>query len=208
MAATAAIYARVSTEEQSCEQQVTALREAAARMGLSVAEVLEETGSGARNDRPGLVALMEAARRRAIDVVLVWKLDRLGRSLLDLARNVDELRRLGVRLVAVTQAIDLDPARYDPTARFVSNVLAAAAEYERALIIERTRAGMDRAKRKGTKSGKPIGRPRASAVLLHAAADLVDRGAGIRPAARAKGVREATLRRFLLARRPSGVRVR
>ena len=110
MSATAAIYARVSTGEQSTEQQVTALREAAGRMGLDVVQVVQETGSGPRNDRPGLVGLMEAARRHEFGVVLLWKLDRLPRSLLDLARNVDELRRLGVRLVAVTQGIDLDPA--------------------------------------------------------------------------------------------------
>ena len=85
-------------------------------------------------------------------------------------------------------------------------MLAAVAESERALIIERTRAGMDRAKRRGTRSGKAIGRPRASPILMHAAADLVRTGVSIRAAARVKGVREATLRRFLRSRghdRPS-----
>jgi DNA invertase Pin-like site-specific DNA recombinase len=76
-------------------------------------------------------------------------------------------------------------------------MLAAVAEYERALIVERTRAGLDRARRKGTKSGKPIGRPRASQVLLHAARDLVAAGVPVAEAARRKGVARATLQRFI-----------
>ncbi len=90
--------------------------------------------------------------------MLVWKLDRLGRSVLDLARNVDELRRAGVRLIAVTQGIDLDPERPDAAAKMAADMLAAVAEYERALIVERTRAGLDRARR-----GRGRGRGRRSA---------------------------------------------
>ncbi|WP_242392004.1 recombinase family protein [Anaeromyxobacter oryzisoli] len=194
-----AIYARVSTGEQSCEQQVTALREAADRMRLTPALVVEETGSGAKADRPGLIRVMDAARRGEVRAVLVWKLDRLGRSVLDLARNVDELRRAGVRLVAVTQGIDLDPDRPDAAAKMAADMLAAVAEYERALIVERTRAGLDRARRKGTKSGRPIGRPRASQILLHAARDLVIAGVPVAEAARRKGVARSTLQRFLAA---------
>jgi putative DNA-invertase from lambdoid prophage Rac len=197
----AAIYARVSTEEQSTEQQVTALREAADRMRLAPTLVVEETGSGAKADRPGLLRVMDAARRGEVRAVLVWKLDRLGRSVLDLARNVDELRRAGVRLIAVTQGIELDPERPDAAAKMAADMLAAVAEYERALIVERTRAGLDRAKRKGLKSGKPIGRPRASQVLLHAARDLVIAGVTVAEAARRKGVARSTLQRFL---RPAG----
>ena len=104
----AALYARVSLEKQTTEQQLVALREAADRMRLGVASVIEETGSGAKADRPGLLALMEAARRREVSTVLVWKLDRLGRSLIDLVKNLDELRRLGVRVVAVTRNSILD----------------------------------------------------------------------------------------------------
>ncbi len=184
----AAIYARVSTGEQSCEQQVTALREAADRMRLAPVLVVEETGSGAKADRPGLLRVMDAARLGEVRAVLVWKLDRLGRSVLDLARNVDEFRRLGVRLVAVTQG---------STAKMAADMLAAVAEYERPLIVERTRAGMDRAKRNGTKSGRPIGRPQASQVMLHAAGDLALAGVPIAEAARRKGVARTTLQRFL-----------
>lgn len=218
----AAIYARVSTDEQTTEQQLVELREAAGRLRLDVAVEVDETGSGAKADRPGLLRVMEAARRGEVRAVLVWKLDRLGRSLTDLARNVDELRSRGVRLVAITQGIDLDPARDDPAARFAAQVLGAAAEYERALIVERTKLGHRRVrKEKRDRSGPPksrdrnapgwpIGRPPASPVLLHAAADLVRNGDGlghlvsIRAAAAAKGVSEATLRRFLRANRAEG----
>jgi DNA invertase Pin-like site-specific DNA recombinase len=197
MRARAAIYARVSTGEQSTEQQVTALREAADRMRLDPVLVVEETGSGAKADRPGLLRVMDAARCGEVRAVLFWKFDRLGRSVLDLARDVDELRRAGVRLVAVTQAIDLDPERPDAAAKMAADMLAAVAEYEWALIIERTRAGLDRARRKGTKSGRPIGRPRASQVLLHAARDLVAAGVPVAEAARRKGVARSTLQRFI-----------
>jgi len=198
----AALYARVSLEKQTTEQQITALREAAERMRLGIASVIEETGSGAKADRPGLLALMEAARRREVSAVLVWKLDRLGRSLIDLVKNLDELRRLGVRVVAVTQGLDLDPEKDDAATRFVSHVLGAAAEYERALIVERTVAGLGRVKRErrdysGPKGTWPVGRPPASPVMLHAAAELVAAGSSIRAAARVKGLREATLRRSM-----------
>ena len=143
----AALYARVSLEKQTTEQQITALREAAERMRLGIASVIEETGSGAKADRPGLLALMEVARRCEVSAVLVWKLDRLGRSLIDLVKNLDELRGLGVRVVAVTQGLDLDPEKDDAATRFVSHVLGAAAEYERSLIVERTVAGLGRVKR-------------------------------------------------------------
>lgn len=199
MLAPAAIYARVSTEEQSTEQQVTALRAAAERLGLAVGLVEEETGSGAKCDRPGLGRVMDAARAGRVGAVLVWKVDRLGRSVLDLARNVNELRRAGVRLIAVTQGIDLDPRRPDPASKMALDMLAAVAEYERSLIIERTRAGIDRARRKGTKSGKAIGRPRASPIMLHAAADRVRAGTPLRRAAREAGVGAATLSRFMRA---------
>jgi len=107
--ARAAIYARVSTGEQSTEQQVVALREAAARMGLDVVQVVEETGSGAKNDRPGLQRVLDDARRGKLDVVLVWKLDRFGRSALDLLANIRDLDAAGVRFVATSQGIDIRP---------------------------------------------------------------------------------------------------
>lgn len=193
----AAIYARVSTSEQDTEQQVVELREAADRMRLDVARVVEETGSGAKVDRPGLLAIMEGARRRQFSALLVWKLDRLGRSLIDLVRNLDELRRLGVRVVATSQGMDLDPAKDDAAARFVSHVLGAAAEYERTLISDRTRAGLARARRQGVR----LGRPRTSALLLAAAANDVDGGLSRRAACRQRGISESALRAFLTTRR-------
>lgn len=212
----AALYARVSTEEQTTAGQLHELREEAARRRLEVVREVEETGSGAKADRPGLLALLDAAHRGEVATILVVKLDRLGRSLLDLVKNLDQLRADRVRVIATTQGMDLDPERDDSAARFVSQVLGAAAEYERALIRERTRSGLARVQREeATAAGrerrraagkKAPGRPRASPVLLHAAADLIREAQArgvfvtIRAAARAKGVPEATLRRFLRER--------
>jgi DNA invertase Pin-like site-specific DNA recombinase len=133
-------------------------------------------------------------------------------------RNLDQLRADRVRVLATTQGMDLDPERDDTATRFVSQVLGAVAEYELALIRERTRSGLARVRREeSTEAGrerrraagkKAPGRPKASAIMLHAAADLVRHGDGcghlvsIRAAARAKGVAEGTLRRFLASQVP------
>ena len=96
---------------------------------------------------------MEAARARKIDVILVWKLDRWGRSVRHLVDSLQELHRLGVRFIAVTQGIATDGD--SPMARLMLHLLAAFAEFERALIVERTRAGLKRAKREGRIGGRP-----------------------------------------------------
>lgn len=197
------LYTRVSTADQTTAGQLHELREAARRLGLVVAAEVDETGSGAKHDRPGWMRVMLLATSRQVEAVLVWKLDRAGRSALDLLGQLRELDAAGVRFIATSQSIDVRPGG-DPMSRFVLTVLAAAAEWERDLIRERTRAGLARVKRSGSRSGRAIGRPRASAVLLHAAADLVAAGTAVRAAARAKGVREATLRRFLRANAGEG----
>jgi len=132
------------------------LVDAAASRAVRVEMDVRETGSGAANDRPGLRRVMDAARRGAIDVVLVWKLDRFGRSALDLLANLRELESCGVRFVAITQGLDVQPGG-DPMSRLLLGVLAAVAEFERDLISERTRLGLARARR----AGRPIGRPRS-----------------------------------------------
>lgn len=151
----AALYHRVSTIDQDAHAAELELGRAARVRGLRVVIDERETGSGAANDRPGLLRVMDAARRGAIDVVLVWKLDRFGRSALDLLANLRELDACGVRFVAITQGLDLQPGG-DPMSRLLLMVLAAVAEFERDLIRERTRLGIARARR----AGKQIGRPR------------------------------------------------
>ena len=123
----------------------------------------KETGSVARNDWPGLQRVLEAARRGRIDAVFVWKLDRFGRSALDVLANIHALADAGVRFVAITQGLDVKPGG-DATSRLLLTVLAAVAEFERDLIRERTRAGIERARRAGRHLGHPFGPRRPSRV--------------------------------------------
>jgi DNA invertase Pin-like site-specific DNA recombinase len=134
-----AIYVRVSTADQNNELQRRELHEYAERHGWGIAQVYEDTVSGAKASRPGLDRLMADAKARKIDTVLSWKLDRFGRSLLDCLANLRELDAHGVRFIAVTQGLDTD--NRNPASRFLLHVLGAAAEFERELIRERSRAG-------------------------------------------------------------------
>ena len=154
-----AVYHRVSTTDQDPEAARHELHVAAAARGFSITMDVAETGSGARNDRPGLQLIMEAARKHKIDVVMVWKLDRFGRSSLDLLSNIRELQKCGVRFIATTQSIDIAP-NGDPMSMLILTVLAGVAEFERSIIIERTRLGLDKARR----DGKHIGRPKGTSI--------------------------------------------
>lgn len=148
------IYARVSTTDQDCSQQLRELRDyATARRWEVQGEYVDHAVSGTKESRPAMNKLMEAARRRAIDAVVCWKIDRWGRSMPHFVSSVQELRGLGVRFVAVTQGIDTDES--NPTSRLMLNLLAAFAEFERELIVERTRAGLQRARREGRIGGRP-----------------------------------------------------
>ena len=150
-----AIYARVSTSDQDCAMQVRELREYCARRRWTVtAEYLDHGWSGAKASRPQLDLLMSAARLRKFDAVVVWKLDRWGRSVAHLVNSVQELCSLGVRFVAVTQNIDTDES--NPMSRLLLHMMAAFAEFERELIRERVKAGLERVKA----DGKELGRPR------------------------------------------------
>lgn len=150
-----AIYHRCSTLDQDVSLARDELRAAAKARGLEVVLEVEETGSGARNDRPGLQRVMEAARRHKVDVVLVWKLDRWGRSSLDLLSNINTLEACGVRFIAITQGIDIKPDG-DPMSRLILTVMAGVAEFERSLIMERTRLGLDKARKRGKQLGRRL----------------------------------------------------
>lgn len=160
----AALYHRVSTVDQDAAAARDELSTAAKRYGLAVKLRVEETGSGANNSRPGLLRMLEAARRGDIDTVLVWKLDRFGRSALDLLTNLRQLDTAGVRFIAVTQGIDIRPGG-DAMSRLLLTMLGAIAEFERDLIVERTRLGLAKAKRLGKRLGRPmVARPPAARV--------------------------------------------
>lgn len=138
----AAVYARVSTTDQNCELQLRELQAYAERQGWSIMETYQDVMSGAKANRPDLARLMIDVRARKFDCLLVWKLDRFGRSLVDCLNNIRTLEENGVRFIAVTQSLDTD--QQNPASRFLLHVLGAATEFERSLIRERTRAGQQR----------------------------------------------------------------
>lgn len=152
----AALYHRVSTREQNPRLARAELRAAAATRGLRVVLEVEETASGRGSVRPGLARVLAAVERGAIDVVLVQRLDRWGRSTLDLLANLRRLRAAGVRFVAIAQGLEVR-AEPDAVSDLTLTVLAAVAEFERAVIIERTLDGLAAARRAGKQLGRPLG---------------------------------------------------
>jgi DNA invertase Pin-like site-specific DNA recombinase len=146
------LYARVSTnDQQTLPMQLRALRDYAARRGWMVAMQVREVNSGAAK-REARERLIEAARRRDIDVVLVWRLDRWGRSVTDLLATLQELEHLGVKFVSLTEALDLST----PAGRAMAGLLAIFAEFEREILRERTRAGLAQARQNGKRLGRPV----------------------------------------------------
>jgi len=131
--------------------QLRALREYAARRGWIVAMQVKEIGSGA-SQRKMREKLIDAARRREIDVVLVWRLDRWGRSVADLLATLQELEHLGVGFVSLTEALDLTT----PAGRAMAALLAVFAEFEREVLRERVRAGLAHARQNGKRLGRPL----------------------------------------------------
>jgi putative DNA-invertase from lambdoid prophage Rac len=148
----AGLYARVSTnDQQTLAMQSHAIREYAARRGWTIAMQVREVVSGATK-REAREKLLETARRREIDVVLVWRLDRWGRSVTDLLATLQELEHLGVGFVSLTEALDLTT----PAGRAMAGLLAIFAEFEREVLRERTRAGLAHARQNGKRLGRPI----------------------------------------------------
>ena len=179
-------YARISTEEQNLALQLDALR------GAGCTEVFQDTGSGADNSRKGLAAALE--RCGVGDVLVVWKLDRLGRSLSSLVGHVEALEGRGVGLKVLTGAgASIDTTK--PEGRFILGVFAALAEFERELIRERTKAGMAAAKRRGRHVGRP--RKLTPHKLEHARQLIADGKENKAGAAALLGVDPVTLRRAL-----------
>jgi DNA invertase Pin-like site-specific DNA recombinase len=147
----AAIYVRCSTAEQETDMQETELLEYCEKRGWSCVAYRDKNQSGAKNDRPALNSMLNDLRRRKFDVVVVWALDRLARSLKQLLTIGEECQSLGVDLVSLRQNIDTTL----PAGRLTFQILGAVAEFERELLRERVRAGMAQARR----NGKHVGRP-------------------------------------------------
>src|SRR5215831_9722937 len=177
------LYLRVSTGEQTIETQRMGLVAACEARGWRIVEEFEDKGiSGAkgREKRPGFDRLLKAAVTRKIDVVAAWSVDRLGRSLQDLVGFLAELNAVGCDLYLERQAIDTTT----PAGRALFQMLGVFAEFERAIIQERIHAGLARAREKGTKSGKPIGRARIDATKEAAIRAALLSGKGILRTAR------------------------
>jgi len=206
-----AIYARVSTTGQNCELQLTELGEfCLARKWESVGEYVDQGISGTPTSRPERDRLMRDAEARAIDTVVVWKLDRWGRRLLDLAETVEQLRRWKVRWVATTQMLDTD--ENSSISRLLMMILGAVAEFERAIIQERCAAGqrvyrqafergrVGKNKDRQSKSGlnRAVGRPRC-VVDRYKVRELRAAGLSLRAIGSKLGVSHLTIKRLLLA---------
>lgn len=185
----AAIYLRVSTADgQTVENQRRHLDEVAERLGWTVVALYADEGiSGAkgRDQRPGLDALMKGVARREFDIVAAWSVDRLGRSLPDLVGFLGELQARGVDLFLHQQAIDTST----PSGRMLYNMLAVFSEFERAMIVARVKAGLQRTK-------KRLGRPPMPKERVERIKGLLASGRGIRETARITGAGTASVQRI------------
>jgi DNA invertase Pin-like site-specific DNA recombinase len=189
----AGLYARVSTnDQQTLAMQNRAMREYAARRGWKISVQIREVGSGAAL-RQAREQLLEAARRREIDVVLVCRLDRWGRSVTDLLVTLQELQHLGVGFVSLTEALDLTT----PAGRAMAGLLAIFAEFEREILRERTRAGLAHAK----KNGKILGRPKTAALQAAEIRKLHLAGLSKSEIARRLHIGRTSVRRILTSKR-------
>ena len=187
----AAIYLRVSTDDQTTENQRQALVEVAGRRGWSVVETYEDQGvSGAkgRDQRPGFDRMLKDAGRRRFDVLAVWSIDRLGRSTAAVATALDDLEAAGVAIYADKEGVDASTAH----GRAMLEMASVFARLERSMIAERVKAGMARAKAEG----KHVGRPRTNEDTVAAIRAMLAGGRGMISTAKALGVGVGTVHRI------------
>jgi DNA invertase Pin-like site-specific DNA recombinase len=187
-----AMYARVSTHDQTAENQLLELRRYVSARGWSAVEYVDEGVSGAKDRRPALDQLVADVRRHKVQGVVCWRLDRFGRNLRHLVLLLDEWQSRGVAFVTLGEGIDTST----PAGRLVAGVLASIAEFERARIQERIRAGLTRARAQGKRLGRRRNR----------AAEALDDCTGLSYAAAAArlGVSVPTVKRWRRERRPEG----
>jgi putative DNA-invertase from lambdoid prophage Rac len=189
----AGLYARVSThDQQTLSMQMRAMREYASKRGWTIALQVKEVGSGATL-RELREELLQAARRREIDAVLVWRLDRWGRSLADLVTTLKELAELGVGFVSLTEALDMTTA----TGRAMAGLLAVFAQFEHDILRERVRAGLAEARLKG----QQLGRPLSAALYADRVRKLYRTGVSKAEIARRLQIGRTSVRRILAAKR-------
>jgi DNA invertase Pin-like site-specific DNA recombinase len=189
-----AIYARVSTTDhrQQTGMQTNDLEEFCGQRGFQLVDSYVDEGvSGSKDSRPQLDRLMKDARKRRFDAVLVWKLDRFGRSLKHLVNALAEFQALGVSFISYKESLDMTT----PSGRLMFGVIAAMAEFERDLISERTKAGVAFARSKGKTLGRPV-------TVTNTKADIVrlrTQGHSLRAIGRSLGISEGSVRRLVSA---------
>jgi putative DNA-invertase from lambdoid prophage Rac len=178
-----AVYARVSTSDQTCENQLLELRRYCEARSWQATEYVDAGISGAKDKRPSLDELMTDAKRRRFDVLVCWRLDRLGRNLRHLVTKLEDLQHVGVAFVSLGEGIDCTT----PAGKLQLHILAALAEFERERIRERVMAGLQRARGQGKRLGRPRSRPARMNVP----------GGTVRTAAEAWGVSKSTAARWI-----------
>jgi DNA invertase Pin-like site-specific DNA recombinase len=187
--ARAGLYARVSThDQQTLPMQLAAMRQYAKKRGWAVVIEVQEVASGAK-ERPERQRLIDAAKRRDLDTIIVWRLDRWGRSLVDLMATLRDLTAIEVGFVSLSEALDLTT----PSGRALAGMLAVFAEFERDILRDRVKAGIAQAR----KEGKPHGRPRTAATLVGEMRALRKQGVSNRKIADTLGVSRTSVIRLL-----------
>ncbi len=182
-------YARVSTRDQNLSLQLDALR----RAGCDDTYIYMEQVSGASKDRPELQRML--GQLRSGDVVVVWKLDRLGRSLADLIRLVEEIQEKGAGLQSLNDSIDTTT----PQGKLTFHIFAAMAEFEREIIRERTHAGLESARARGRKGGRPPGLTKEAQIKAAAAVSLYNQKMPVAEICRILSLSKRTLYKYLKA---------
>jgi DNA invertase Pin-like site-specific DNA recombinase len=194
----AALYARVSTDRQSTENQLGELREIADRLSWEVVgEFVDHGVSGSKGpkDRPKLAAILKGVARGDFEIVAAWSVDRLGRSLIDLVSMLQELHSTGVDLYLHQQGINTRT----PAGKALFGMMGVFAEFERGMIQERVRAGLAKAKVSGTRSGLPIGRPSVTSDVEQQIRELRAQGLGMVRIAKQLGRGVSVVQRVLRA---------
>lgn len=185
----AALYARVSThDQQTLSLQVEQMKTYIHKRGWQLEMCIEDTASGI-SERKNRQQIIRAARKRQVDVIVVWKLDRWGRSLVDLMKSLEELTALNVGFVSITEAIDLTT----PSGKAMAGMLAVFAQFERDILRERVKAGIAHARA----NGKPHGRPKTAALKATQVKELFDKGYSKAKIARELGIGRTSVRRIL-----------
>ena len=181
-------YVRVSTDKQTTENQINALREVAERSRYDIVKIYSDSGisgSKGREDRPGLQEMMKDAINRKFEIVMCWSIDRLGRSVTHLIEIMNELNELKIDMFFSQQSIDTQTS----SGKMIFGIFSSLASFEREMIRDRVMAGLDRARKNGVKLGRPssVNDGIRNAVLI-----LKDRGVGVRETCRKLGIGCAT----------------